>query len=73
MIWEEKGKFDVKEQPLLEQMWQIVPKKCFSDLELNKIKEKAMGVTEEFDENGCEGYVGFSEEDNVVCENECHV
>ena len=54
-------------------MWQIVPKKCFSDLELNKIKEKAMGVTEEFDENGCEGYVGFSEEDNVVCENECHV
>ena len=32
-----------------------------------------MGVTEEFDENGCEGYFGFSEEDNVVCENECHV
>ena len=32
-----------------------------------------MGVTEESDENGCEGFVGFGEEDNVVCENECHV
>ena len=32
-----------------------------------------MGVTEESDENGCEGSVGFGEEENVVCENECHV
>ena len=32
-----------------------------------------MGVTEESDENGCEGCVGFGEENNLVCENECHV
>ena len=25
------------------------------------------------DENGCEGSVGFGEEDSVVRENECHV
>ena len=31
-----------------------------------------MGVTEESDENYCEGSVGFSEEDNVVCENKFH-
>ena len=31
-----------------------------------------MGVTEESDENSCEGSVGFGEEGNVVCENECH-
>ena len=48
-------------------------KKWFSDLELNEIKEKSMGVTEESEENGCQGSVGFGEEDNVVCENECHV
>ena len=32
-----------------------------------------MGVTEESEENGYQGSVGFGEEDNVVCENECHV
>ena len=32
-----------------------------------------MGVTEESDENSCEGFVGFGEEDDVVSENECHV
>ena len=32
-----------------------------------------MGVTEESDENGSEGCVGFGEENNLVCENECHV
>ena len=32
-----------------------------------------MGVTGESDENGSEGSVGFSEEDNVVCENKFHV
>ena len=48
-------------------------KKCFSALELNEIKVKSMGVTEEPDKNGCEGSVRFWEEDNVVCENECHV
>ena len=48
-------------------------KKWFSDLELNEIKEKSMGVTEEPDENGCQGSVGFGEEDNVVCQDECHV
>ena len=48
-------------------------KKWFSDLELNEIKEKSMGVTEESGENGCQGSAGFGEEDNVVCENECHV
>ena len=48
-------------------------KKWFSDLELNEIKEKSMGVTEEHDENGCQGSVGFGEEDNVVCQDECHV
>ena len=32
-----------------------------------------MGVTEDSDEYGCEGPVGFWEEDSVVCENECHV
>ena len=44
----------------------------FSYLELNDFTEKAMGVSEESDENGCEGSVGFSEEDNVVCENKFH-
>ena len=71
IIW--KGMFDVKEQRLLDQKWQIVIKKCFSALELNEIKVKSMGVTEEPDKNGCEGSVRFWEEDNVVCENECHV
>ena len=70
---EKKGMFDVKEQRLLDQKWQFVTKKWFSDLELNEIKEKSMGVTEESEENGCQGSVGFGEEDNVVCENECHV
>ena len=66
MIWKEKGMFDVKEQRLLDQKWQIVTKKWFSDLELNDIKEKLMGVAEVSDKNGCEGSVGFGE-------NECHV
>ena len=48
-------------------------KKGFSDLELNKIKEKSMGVTEGPDENGCKGSVKFGEKYNVVCENERHV
>ena len=73
MFCREKGMFDVKEQRLLDQKWQIVTKKWFSDLKLNEIKEKLMGVAEESDENGCEGSVGFGEEENVVCENECHV
>ena len=46
MIWKEKGMFDVKEQRLLDQKWQIVTKKWFSNLELNEIKKKLMGVTE---------------------------
>ena len=65
--------FDIKEQRLLDQKNQIVTKKWFSDLGLNEIKQKSMGVTEKSDENCCEGSVGFGEEDNVVCENECHV
>ena len=69
MIWKEKGMCDVKEQRLLDQKWQIVTKKRFSDLELNEIREKSMGVAKE----GCEGSVEFVEEENVVCENECHV
>ena len=73
MFWKEKGMFDVKEQGLFDQKWQIVTRKWFSDLELNEIKENLMGVTEESDKNGCEGSARFSEEDNVVCENECHV
>ena len=32
-----------------------------------------MGVTEESDKNGCEGSIGFVEEDNVMCENDCLV
>ena len=32
-----------------------------------------MGVVEESDKNGCEGSVGFGEEENVLCQNECHV
>ena len=32
-----------------------------------------MGMAKEFVENDCEGYVEFGEEENVVCENECHV
>ena len=32
-----------------------------------------MGVMEESDENDCECSVGFGEEQNAVCENECHV
>ena len=73
MIWKEKGRFDVKEQRLLDQKWQIVTKKWFSDLELNKIKEKPMGVAEDSDKSGCESSVGVGVEENVVCENECHV
>ena len=57
MIWKEKGMFDVKER-LLDQKWQIVTKKWFSDQSVK---------------NGCEGSVEFSVEENVVCENECHV
>ena len=38
-----------------------------------EIKEKSMRVAEDSDKNGCEGYVGFGQEENVVCENECHV
>ena len=68
MIWKEKGIFDVKEQRLFDQKCQIVTKKWFSDLELNEIKEKSMGVTEEFDENSCSGSAGFGEEGNVVSE-----
>ena len=64
--------FDVKEERLLDQKWQIVTKKWFSDLELNDIKEELMGVAEDSDKNGCEGSVGFGEEENVVCENECY-
>ena len=44
MIWKEKGMFDVKEQRLLDQKWQVSTKKWFSDLQLNEIKEKSMGV-----------------------------
>ena len=44
-----------------------------SDFELNQIKEKSMGVTEESDENGCESSVGFGKEGNSVCGNGCHV
>ena len=73
MIWKEKGMFDVKEQRLLDQKWQIVTKKWFSDLELNEIKEKSMGVAKVSVKNGCEGSLEFGEEENVVCENECHV
>ena len=73
MIWKEKGMFDVKEQRLLDQKWQIVTKKWFSDLELNEIKEKSMSVAKVSVKNGCEGSVEFGEEENVVCENECHV
>ena len=73
MIWKEKGMFDVKEQRLLDQKWQIVTKKWFSNLKLNEIKEKSMGVSEKSDENGCEGSVEFGEEDNVECENEFHI
>ena len=40
MIWKEKGMFDVKEQRLLDQKWQIATKKWFSDLQLNEIKKK---------------------------------
>ena len=50
-----KGMFDVKEQRLLDQKWQIVTKKSSSDLELNEIKEKSMGVVKESVENSCEG------------------
>ena len=69
MIWKEKGIFDLKEQRLLDQKWQIATKIWFSDLELNETKEKVMGVPEEFEENACKGSV---DNDKVVCENECH-
>ena len=61
-----KGMFDAKEQRLLDKKWQIVTKKWSSDLELNEIKEKSMGVAKESVENGCEGSVEFGEEENVV-------
>ena len=35
MFWKEKGMFDGKEQRLLDQKWEIVRKRWFSDLELN--------------------------------------
>ena len=38
-----------------------------------EIKEKSIRVAEDSDKNGCEGSVGFGQEENVVCENECHV
>ena len=66
MIWKEKGMFDVKEQQLLDQKWQIVTKKGFSALKLNEIMEKLMVGAEESDENGCEGSVGFGEEENIA-------
>ena len=37
------------------------------------IKEKSMGVAKESVENGCVGSVEFGEEENLVCENQCHV
>ena len=51
----------------------MLQKKWFSNLELNKIKENAMGVTEKSDQNDCEGCVGFGEEDNVVCVNMSYI
>ena len=71
MIWKVKGMFDVKEQRLLNQKRYIVTKKQFSDLELNEVKEKLMGVANESVKNRCKDSVEFGEE-NVVCENECH-
>ena len=44
MIWREKGMFDVKEQRLLDQKWQVVTKKWFSDLDFNDITENLMVV-----------------------------
>ena len=73
VIWKERGMFYVKEQQFLDQKWEVITKKWFSDLELNQIKEKSFGVTEYSDEYGCKGPVRFGEEDNVVCENQCHV
>ena len=73
MIWKEKGIFDIKEQRLLDQKWQIFTKRWLSDLELNDVQGNSMGVTKESVENGCEGSVEFGEEENVVCENECRV
>ena len=32
-----------------------------------------MGATQESDKNNCDSLVGFCEEENAVCENECHV
>ena len=51
----------------LRSVW-FLEKKWFSNLELNEIKEKLMGVTEESDESACEGFVGIGKEDNVACE-----
>ena len=51
--------FYVKEQGLLDQNWQIITKKWFSNLGLNEIKEKSVSVTEECDENVCEGFFEF--------------
>ena len=73
MIWKEKRMFDVKEERLLDEKWQIITKNWFLDLELKEIKGKAMGATQESDKNNCDSLVGFCEEENVMCENECHV
>ena len=73
MIWKEKGMFEIKEQRLLDQKWQIFTKRWLSDLELNEVQGNSMGVAKESVENGCEGSVEFGEEENVVCENECRV
>ena len=32
-----------------------------------------MDMAEDSDENGCEGSVAFGEEDNIACENQCHL
>ena len=66
MIWKEKGMFDIKEQRLLDQKWQIFTKRWLSDLELNEVQGNSMGVAKESVENGCEGSVEFGEEENVV-------
>ena len=35
VIWKERGMFYVKEQQFLDQKWEVITKKGFSDLQLN--------------------------------------
>ena len=70
-IFGKNGMFYLKQQWLLNQKWQIVTKKSFPDLEEKMMKDDGCGWR--VWQVACEGSVGFGEEVNVLCKNECDV